>query len=100
MNIKFLNTAVDAINLPALLRSTSVTDKLPVYFRDGEPSLVSYEHTSTVASNLFNFAQTLSNLDVSEDLSNPPTCQCKETKISYEAHDHFSTGDLKVIENA
>ena len=27
MKIKFLNKAVDAINLPALLRSTSVTDK-------------------------------------------------------------------------
>ena len=32
MKIKFLNKAVDAINLPALLRSTSVTDKIPVYF--------------------------------------------------------------------
>ena len=31
MKIKFLNKAVDAINLPALLRSTSVTDKIPVY---------------------------------------------------------------------
>ena len=29
MKIKFLNKAVDAINLPALLRSTSVTDKIP-----------------------------------------------------------------------
>ena len=39
MKIKFLNKAVDAINLPALLRSTSVTDKIPVYFRDKEPPL-------------------------------------------------------------
>ena len=31
MKIKFLNKAVDAINLPALLRSTSVTEKIPVY---------------------------------------------------------------------
>ena len=52
MKIKFLNKAVDAINLPALLRSTSVTDKIPVYFRDKEPSTVSYgtgseEHVSS-----------------------------------------------------
>ena len=65
MKIKFLNKAVDAINLPALLRSTSVTDKIPVYFRDKEPPIVSYEYTSTVASKLFNFAPTLSNLNVS-----------------------------------
>ena len=36
MKIKFLKKAVDTINLPALLRSTSITDKIPVYFRDKE----------------------------------------------------------------
>ena len=40
MKIKFLNKAVNAINLPALLRSTSVTDKIPVYFKDKEPPTV------------------------------------------------------------
>ena len=38
MKIKFLNKAVNANNLPALLRSTSVTDKIPVYFKDKEPT--------------------------------------------------------------
>ena len=75
MKIKFFNKAVDAINLPALLRSTSVTNKIPVYFRDKEPPIVSYEYTSTVASKLFNFAPALSNLNVSEYFSNPQTCQ-------------------------
>ena len=42
MKIKFLNKAVDAINLPVLLRSTSVTDKIPVYFGDKEPLIVLY----------------------------------------------------------
>ena len=50
MKIQFLNKAVDAINLPALLRSMSVTDKIPVYFRDKKPPTVSYEYTSAVAS--------------------------------------------------
>ena len=61
----------------ALLRSTSVTDKIPVYFRDKEPPIVSFEYTSTVASKLFNLAPTLSNSNVSEYLFNPQTCQCK-----------------------
>ena len=86
MKIKFLNKAVDAINLPALLRSTSVTDKIPVYFRDKEPPIVSYEYTSTVANKLFNFAPTLSNLNVSEYCPNPHSCQCKESKFCYEPH--------------
>ena len=100
MKIKFLNKAVDAINLPALLRSTSVTNKIPVYFRDKEPSIVSYEYTSTVASKLFNFSPALSNLNVSEYFSNPQTCQCKESKFCYEPQGHVITGDLRVIENA
>ena len=100
MKIKFFNKAVDVINLAALLRSTSVTNKIPVYFRDKEPPIVSYEYTSTVASKLFNFSPALSNLNVSEYFSNPQTCQCKESKFCYEPHGHVITGDLRVIENA
>ena len=61
---------------------------------------MSYEYTSTVASKLLNFAPALSNLNVSEYLSNPQSCQCKESKFCYEPHDHVITGDLRVIENA
>ena len=100
MKIKFWNKAVDAINLAALLRSTSVTDKIPVYFRDKDPPVVSYEHTSTVASKIINFAPALSNLNVSEYLSNPQTCQCNESRFCYEPHGHVISGDLRVIENA
>ena len=100
MKIKFFNKAVDHINLPALLRSATVIDRIPVYFRDKESPIVSYEYTSTVASKLFNFAPTLSNLNVSEYFSNPETCQCKKSKVCYEPHGHVITGDLRVIENA
>ena len=42
--------------------------------KDKEPPTVSYEYTATVASKLFYFAPALSNLNVSEYLSNPQTC--------------------------
>ena len=47
MKIKFLNKVANAINSTALLQSTSVTDEIPVYLRDKEPPVVSYEYTST-----------------------------------------------------
>ena len=59
---------------------------------------MSYEYTCTVASNLFTLA--LSNLNISDYLSNLQTCQRKECKFSYESHGHDITGDLRVIENA
>ena len=78
----------------SLLQSTSVTDKIPLYFRDKEPPVVSYEYTSTVASKLFNFASTLSNLNVSDYPFDPQNCQCKESKFCYESHGPVITGDL------
>ena len=61
---------------------------------------MSYEYTSTAAGKLFNFASTLLNSDVSVYLSNPQTCKCKESNLSYEPHGHAITEDLRVIENA
>ena len=75
----------------------SVTNKIPVYSRDKEPPIVSYEYTSTVARKLFNFAPALSNLNVSEYFSNPQTCQCKESKFCYEPH-HRVIGNAKLRE--
>ena len=55
-----------------------------------------HEHNNTIASKLFNF----SNLSISEYLSDPQTCQCKESRFCSEPHGHVITGDLRVIENA
>ena len=90
MKIKFLNKDVDAINLAAVLWSTSVTDKIPVYFRDKEPPIVSYEYTSTVASKIFNFAPALSNLNVSEYLSNSQTASVRNPSSAMNHMDMLS----------
>ena len=98
--IEYLHKGIDAINPPGLLRSRLVTDKVPVYFKNREPPIISYQYTNTVASKLFNFSSTLSNLDVANYLSNPRSCQCQMSKYCYQPHGHIITGDLKIIENA
>ena len=99
MKIKFLHKGIDAINLPQLLRSQSVMDKIPSYFKDKEPPIISYQYTNTVANKLFNFSSTLSNLDITNYLSNPQHCQCNTSTFCYEPHGHVITGNLMVIEN-
>ena len=99
MIIKFLHKGIDAINLPQLLRSQSVMDKIPAYFKDKEPPIISYQYTNTVANKLFNFSSILSNLDITNYLFNPQHCQCNTSKFCYEPHGHVITGDLMVIEN-
>ena len=99
MKIKFLHKGIDAINLPQLLRSQSFMDKIPAYFKDKEPPIISYQYTNTVANKLFNFSSTLSNLDITNYLSMPQHCQCNTSKFCYKPHGHVITGDLMVIEN-
>ena len=99
MKIKFLHKRIDTINLPQLLRSQSVMDKIPAYFKDKEPPITSYQYTNTIANKLFNFSSTLSNLDITNYLSNPQHCQCNISKFCYEPHGHVITGDVMVIEN-
>ena len=75
-------------------------DKIPAYFKDKEPPIISYQYTNNVANKLFNFSPTLSsNLDITNYLSNPQHCQCNTSKFCHEQHGHVITGDLKVIEN-
>ena len=47
------------INFPQLLSSPSLMDKIPAYFKDKEPPIISYQCTNTVVSKLFNFSSTL-----------------------------------------
>ena len=50
MKIKCSHKGRDAINLPGLLRSESAIDNIPVYLKDIEPPIISYQNTNTVAS--------------------------------------------------
>ena len=76
MKIEYLHKGIDAINLPGLLRSKLVTNKAPVYFKNREPPIISYQYTDTVASKLFN-------------LSSPRSCQCQMSKYCYQPHRHI-----------
>ena len=43
MKIKFMNKAIDVVNLPAIVRSKSGAERIPVYFRNKEPPVISYD---------------------------------------------------------
>ena len=76
-----------------------MTEKVPVYFKNREPPIISYQYTNTVASKLFNFSSTLSNLNVTNYLSSPRRCQCQMSKYCYQPYGHIITGDLKITED-
>ena len=76
IKLDFINKGIDAVNLPTILRSKSVTETVPTYFKEKEPPIISYTYTKTIASKIFNFSSTLSDLDYHQFHNNPTQCEC------------------------
>ena len=53
IKLDFINKGIDVVNLPSILRSKSVTETVPTYFKEKEPP---YTYTKTIASKIFNFS--------------------------------------------
>ena len=93
IKLDFINKGIDAVNLPSILRSKSVTETVPTYFKEKEPPIISYTCTKTIASKIFNFSSTLSDLDCHQFHNNPTQCECNTSS-------HVITGDLSIIPNS
>ena len=56
IKLDFLNKGIDAVNLSSILRSKSVIETVPTYFKEKEPPIISYTYTNTIANKIFNFS--------------------------------------------
>ena len=97
IKLDFINKAIDAVNLPSILANKSVTETVPTYFKEKEPSIISYSYTKTIASKIFNFSSTLSDLEYHQFHNNPSQCECNTSSHLYQAYGHVITGDLSII---
>ena len=76
IKLDFINKGIDAVNLPSILRSKSVTETVPTCFKEKEPPIISFTYTKTIASKIFSFSSTLSDLDYHQFHNNPSQCEC------------------------
>ena len=53
IKLNFINKGIDAVNLPSILRSKSVTETVPTYFKEKEPPIISYTYTKPVRFSIF-----------------------------------------------
>ena len=97
IKLDFINKGIDAVNLPSILRSKSVTETVPTYFKENEPPIISYTYTKTIASKIFNFSSTLLDLDYHQFHNNPSLCECNTSSHLYQPYDHVIPGDLSII---
>ena len=59
-----------------------------------------YTYTKTIASKIFNFSSTLSDLDYHQFHNNPTQCECNTSSHLYQPYGHVITGDLSIIPNS
>ena len=97
IKLDFINKGIDAVNLPSIQRSKSVTETVPTYFKEKEPPIISYTYTKTIASKIFNFSSTISDLDYHQFHDNPSQCECNTASHLYQPYGHVITGDLSII---
>ena len=93
IKLNFINKGTDAVNLPSILRSKSVNETVPTYFKEKKPPIISYTYSKTIASKIFNFSSTLSGLDYHQFHNSPSQYECNTSSHLYKPYGHVITGE-------
>ena len=97
MKIHFDNKGLDAINIGNIINNKCIKDKIPSYFNEKTPPVISYTYNKPIASKNFNYKRTLK--DIKDIKAKPPSCSCLNSKFCYAPSGHIITGDLDIVDN-
>ena len=99
IKIYFHNTGIDKVNLTNILHNKLVKSKVPIYFQEQDPPLISYKYTNTISRSVFNYNQTFHNVNIDDYSNASSSCDCASSTFRYEPHGHVITGDLRIVKN-
>jgi len=100
--IFFHNKGLELINLKKILRNHDVIFKLPKMLQAEDPPSIVYSLSSTIRNKLFNYKDTVNNINIDDQLTygtNLINCECHKSSFVNKDHGHIVTGDLRIIEN-
>ena len=100
--IFFHNKGLEFIQLKKILRNSEVISKLPDQIRSEDPPSIVYNLSSTIRSKIFNYKETVNDIDINDQLTygtKLPNCDCQYSPFVDSDHGHIVTGDLRIIEN-
>ena len=95
--IPFANKGIDDINISNIFNRKEVAKVIPPYFNNQSVPIVSYSYTNNIGRNIFNYKETLQDINIEEYLKNPLTCDCSHSPFQYNPSGHVITGDLNII---
>ena len=99
IKICFRNKGIDKVNLTNNLHNKLVTCKVPIYFQEQDPPLVSYKYTNAISRSVFNYNETLRNIHNYDYSAASSSCDCASSTFRYDPHGHVITGDLHIVQN-
>ena len=86
------------VNLFQIVHSKPVQKSIPNFFQNQTPPNISYSHIKTMTGKVFNFKQTIKDLDFEIGTSNL-SCECHVSDFRYEPIGYVVTGNLGIVEN-
>ena len=98
LKVPFHNKGIEMINLSQILRSKPVKKSIASFFQNQVPPIISYSYTKTIAGKIFNFKQSIKDLDFKIGTTNL-SCDCHVSDFRYEPVGHVVTGNLGIVEN-
>ena len=98
LKVPFHNKGLEMINLSQILHSKPVKESIPSFIQNQTPPTISYSYTKTIAGKIFNFKQSIKDLDFETGTKNF-SCDCHVSDFKYEPAGHVVTGNLGIVEN-
>ena len=101
--IDFINKGFDYIQLSSILHDSAVVETLPDKFQNDEVPSIVYRLNNTIRNKIFNYKQTVNEIDVSDKSTygtGLTSCQCHNSSFVDDNYGHIATGDLRFIENS
>ena len=83
LKLKYINKGMDDINLSNILHDKRTYEKVPQYFQNRPPPVISYKYSNTIAAMILNFNATLRNIDIDDFIKSPPSCDCASSPFRY-----------------
>ena len=99
IKIHFHNKGIAKFNLHNMFHNKLVNSKVPIFFKEREPPVIPYRYTDNISRKVFNYNQTLSDVNLSKEGNWNQSCDCKSSTFCYEPRGHIITGDLRIVKN-
>ena len=99
LKLTFVNKGTDDINLSNILHDKRTCEKVPQYFQNRPPTVISYKYSNTVTAKILNFNDNVRNIGIDGFIKSPPSCDCVSSPFRYAPHGHVITWDFDIIPN-